>query len=110
LSKSVFSDTARGFIIAYGIGAYVMLRHHLSGAALFESGLSAPSMILIGLVTQALRWLVLRAVSRYEANNAIEGTLSPTVKYAVDLAADGVTVLLFALGTFRGIAEITASV
>jgi hypothetical protein len=110
LSKSVFSDTARGLIIAYGIGAYVMLRHHLSGAVQIEPGFSALTMILIGLLTQVLRWLVLRAVSHYEENRGLNGTLSPTVKYAVDLASDGVTVLLFALGTFRGIAEITASV
>jgi hypothetical protein len=107
------SDTARGLTIAYGIGAYVMLRHYLSGAMQGEAipcGFNALAMILMGLIMQAVRWLVLWAVARYERTKGLEGTLSPTVKFAIDLAMDGVTVLLFAMGTFRGIAEITASV
>lgn len=107
------AGTVRGLIIAYGIGAYALISRNVGtssqrdAASFSESPLN---LILIGLGVQALRWVVMRAVARYEKTHDVEGALSPTVMYGVDLVIDGVSVLLFAVATFRGISGVAARV
>ena len=61
-------------------------------------------MLIVGLVTQVII-LAARALSRrYDAET------SATAMAIVELIADGVTVLLFALATYMGILEHTAAV
>ena len=107
------ASTVRGLIIVYGIGAYALISQNLGTAFRRETvsfSESPLNLILIGLGIQAVRWAVMRAVARYEKAHDAEGALSPTVMYGVDLVIDGVTVLLFAVATFRGISGVAASV
>jgi len=98
--------TLRGLLVAYGIGAYSLMRLHLSPVAPVELVLffhDLQTLILVGLGIQAIRWVALRTVAAYEKEHGLEGVLSPNVMSIVDLVIDGVTVLLFALATFRSI-------
>jgi hypothetical protein len=105
------AGTVRGLIIAYGIGAYALISRNLGTQRDTVPFSESPlNLILIGLGVQALRWVVMWAVARYEKSHDIEGALSPTVMYGVDLVIDGVTVLLFAVATFRSISGVAAGV
>jgi hypothetical protein len=105
--------TVRGVIIAYGIGAYILISRNLGLSSQRDTasfGESPLSLILIGLGVQAVRWVVMQVVVRYEKTHDVEGVFSPTVMYGVDLVIDGVTVLLFAVATLRGISGVAASI
>jgi len=111
--KLSVAGTVRGLIIAYGIGAYALISRNLGTGSQRDTvsfGESPLNLILIGLCVQVLRWAVMRAVARYEKAHDVEGALSPTLMYGVDLVIDGVTVLLFAVATFRSITGIAASI
>ena len=107
------SGAVRGLIIAYGIGAYAVISQKLGPASRSESSSFSDSplnLILIGLGVQLVRWAVMWAVGRYEKANDLEGALSPTVMYGLDLVIDGVTVLLFAVATFQSISGVASRV
>ena len=80
----------RGAIIGYGIGAY----------ALFFPTPAAPSL-LVGIGLQVL----VLAVRRIAAARGRDQALPPAAMPVFELVVDGVTVLLFALATFRGITQ-----
>jgi hypothetical protein len=111
-SSLSIAGTVRGFIVAYGIGAYALIQHLVAGARreIIPFGENPLNLILIGFGLQAVRWVVLRAVGRYEKTHELEGALAPTVMVGIDLIIDGVTVLLFALATFRSITDVATSV
>ena len=111
--KLSVAGTVRGLIIAYGIGAYALISRNLGTDSQRDTvlfGASPLNLILIGLGVQAVRWVVMRTVARYEKTQDVEGVFSPTVMYGVDLVIDGVTVLLFAVATLRGISGVAASI
>jgi hypothetical protein len=111
--KLSVAGTVRGLIIAYGIGAYALISRNLGTGSQRDTvsfGESPLNLILIGLGVQAVRWVVMRTVARYEKTQDVEGVFSPTVMYGVDLVIDGVTVLLFAVATLRGISGVAASI
>jgi hypothetical protein len=60
-------------------------------------------MIAVGLGLQLLMLTVKWIVTRYERDRGMEGMLSPSAVAVVQLLIDGVTVLLFAIATFRSI-------
>jgi hypothetical protein len=107
------TGTVRGLIIAYGIGAYALISRNLGTSSQRDTvsfGENPLNLILIGFGVQVLRWAVMRAVARYEKTHDVKGVFSPTVMYGVDLVIDGVTVLLFAVATFRSISGVAASI
>ena len=111
--KLSVAGTVRGLIIAYGIGAYALISRNFDPSSQRDTvsfGESSLNLILIGLSVQAVRWVVMQAVARYEKTHDVEGVFSPTVMYGVDLVIDGVTVLLFAVATLRGISGVAASI
>lgn len=111
--KLSVAGTVRGLIIAYGIGAFALISRNLGTGSQRDTvsfGESPLNLILIGLGVQVLRWAVMRAVARYEKTHDVEGVFSPTVMQGVDLVIDGVTVLLIAVATFRGISSVAASI
>ena len=110
--KLSVAGTVRGLIIAYGIAAYVLISRNLGPSSQRDTALFGESplnLILIGLGVQAVRWVVMQAVARYEKTHDVEGVFSPTVMYGVDLVIDGVTVLLFAVATLRSVSGVAAS-
>lgn len=97
------SGVFRGAVITYGILATTLI--------LTRSGLGNPEeysakqvlfYLLTGLALQALLFIVRTLTARYERAAGLEGRLSPFVVYLFELIVDAVTVLLFALATFRG--------
>ncbi len=111
--KLSIASAFRGLIIAYGIGAYALISRNLGTNPQRDTvsfGEAPLGLILIGLGVQAVRWALMRAVARYEKTHDAEGVFSPTVMVGVDLVIDGVTVLLFAVATLRGISGVAASV
>lgn len=80
----------RGAIIGYGIGAY----------ALFFPTPAAPSL-LVGI---GLQVLVLAVRKFLASRDPAEGPPAATM-FFFELVVDAITVLLFALATFRGIGQ-----
>ena len=106
------SSALRGGIIAYGIAAFALFVPRISPVP--PDGASSPArdlayMLGVGLGLQAVLFLVRRLVARHERRSGIEGRLVPQADYIFELIVDAVTVLLFALATFRGIARMTMS-
>jgi len=105
------SGAVRGGIIAYGIAAYALFVPRISPA---PDGVTSPARDLfyilgVGLGLQALLFLVRWFVARHERRSGLEGQFMPHAVYIFELIVDAVTVLLFALATFRGIAQMTMS-
>lgn len=104
------SGAVRSCVIAYGVGLYTVLVRHAGGAPGVPraAGGGLPATILLGIGLQgaglAARW----AVRRYERAHDAEGVVSPMATYVIELLLDGVTVALFAIGTFRALALTTA--
>ena len=100
------STKVRGFIISYALAAFALLlpRRHES-----EAYADAFATVVFALALQVLIVLVRYLTQRYERRHRIEGELLPKAMFVAELVADGVSVLLFALGTFRAIASTTAA-
>lgn len=95
------STAARSVLISYGIAAfsYFMLRVNPPGVPASGAGLFAA-----GLVIQ-LAVLVANSVVKRRIADA---ELAAQARFAIALLADGVTVTLFAIGTFGAIASAVA--
>ena len=107
------SGTVRGCVIAYGIGAFSLLEYW----GRFPSIRAAPAggrgfvyMLLVGVALQAALLLIRNVVARYERTAGLEGVLSPLAIYLFELLVDAVTVALFAIATFRGLAEVAMGI
>lgn len=104
----------RSALIAYGIGAFVYFfpRPHpgLDGEPALTTTPGVVQTILVGLVLQTVAIVIRRIAARYERSRGLDGVVSPLVLYIFDLATDAVTVLLFAIATFRGIGSFGSSV
>jgi hypothetical protein len=112
--RSRSAGALRSALITYGIGAFVYFfpRHELSieGEPTSATPTGVLQTLLVGLFLQLLAFAIRKVVMRYERGRGLEGVLSPLAMYIFDLVVDGVTVLLFALATFRGIASFGSSV
>jgi hypothetical protein len=93
----------RGILIAYGVAAFTWFFSQRIPQPTPDASPGALSPIAIGLLVQILLFVARIAVKRYERENAMDGELYPRAMYIIELLADGVTVLLFAVGTFRAI-------
>lgn len=99
------SGTIRSAIIAYGIGAFALLVTRSGDGPTAGVPRQVLYMVLTGLGLQALLLVVRTLAARYERSAGLEGQLSPLAVYLFELIADGVTVLLFALATYRGVLQ-----
>jgi hypothetical protein len=99
----------RSALIAYGIAAFVYFfpRPHTNadGEPVLVAATGALQMLLLGLALQIVSFAIRKIVTRYERKHGIEGFLSPLALFIFELVVDAVTVLLFALATFRGVAS-----
>jgi hypothetical protein len=92
----------RTALITYGVAVFTYLfTRHDSGASaeVLGSGVSARFVVLGGIVLQLLLIAVRALIKRYapDRSSAVQGFM------ILELIGDGVTVLLFALGTFGAI-------
>jgi hypothetical protein len=107
------SGIVRGALITYGIAAFSWL---FSRALPAETGandsgqLFAIQAVGIGLALQIALVVVRAFVKRYERAHAMEGQLYPQALFVFELLADGITVLLFAMSTFRAVTMLPAGV
>jgi hypothetical protein len=103
----------RGALIAYGIGAFVYFfpRPHpgMEGEPTVTPSTGVLQAILIGLVLQMVAFAIRKIAARYERSRGLDGVVSLLMLYIFDLAVDAVTVLLFAIATFRGIGSFNDS-
>jgi hypothetical protein len=90
------SGPFRSALIAYGIAAFAFIVPQSSGGS--------RTMLIVGLVVQAIV-LVARALAK-----RLDGETAAAAIAIVELIADGVTVLLFALATYLGILGYAAAV
>jgi hypothetical protein len=99
----------RSALIAYGIAAFVYFfpRSHTNadGEPVLVAATGALQMLLVGLALQIVSLAIRKIVTRYERKHGMEGFLSPLALFIFELVVDAVTVLLFALATFRGLAS-----
>lgn len=63
-------------------------------------------MILIGIGLQVMVLMGRLLSERYERSHGLPDQLSPIVVYVLELVADGVTVLLFALATYAPLLQV----
>lgn len=102
--------TIRSAIIAYGIAAFTLLLARGGDGPTASAPRQVLYMVLTGLGLQALLLAVRTLTARYERTAGLEGQLSPLAVYLFELIADGVTVFLFALATYRGILQYAGAV
>lgn len=106
-------DTMRGMVIAaitVLIGYFALLPE--PGLAIGGLSVSRTGLYMMA-VAAGLQVAILVArplVARFENAHRLQGQLSPTVIHFLLLLADGLTVLLFALAVFGGIARFQDSV
>jgi hypothetical protein len=104
-------DAARGVLIAVisvFVGYAVLQPVDPSVRAPPSSG--SLKMLGIALLLQVGMLLGNWLVGRYERAHGLEGQLAPTARHILGLVADGVSVLLFALAVFGGIAGAALSI
>jgi hypothetical protein len=105
------ADLARGAVIALislVAGYWIMVPKQdavlgpLAGRRLWLLGIA----LALQLFVLGGNWLV----RRYERANDMEGQLAPDARHILQLLADGVSVLLFALAVFGGIVGAASSI
>lgn len=107
------SDAARGVLIT-GIIAIIGYFAMVPAPAPEQGGFwithTGLSMLLVGIVLQLTIVFGRPQLARYERANGLEGQLSPMAIHVLQLLADGVTVLLFALAVFGGISSFESGI
>ena len=101
----------RSAIIAYGIGAYTVFVPHAAGPAgstAANIAVEITSMLFTATALQLLVFVVRAIAAAYERVTEKELPLGPLAMYVFELLVDGATVLLFALATYRGVAQLAA--
>jgi hypothetical protein len=103
----------RSALIAYGIGAFVYFfprpQPGIEGEPHLTTTPGVAQTILVGVVLQTVAFAIRRIAARYERSRGLEGIVSPLTLYIFDIVVDAVTVLLFAIATFRGIGSFNTS-
>jgi hypothetical protein len=99
----------RGAIIGYGIAAYALLVPASPVGALSPfPTFDGKAMLLIGLVLQGMVLTGRALARRYEDAHLLQHEVTPLVVFVLELVADGVTVLLFALATYAPLVQFAA--
>lgn len=98
------ASRVRGILIAYGVAALGWMFSRASP----DGPSGAVTLFGIGLGVQLAFLIARRLVKRYEREHGMANAFYPQATYVLGLLADGVTVLLFAIGTFRAILVLPA--
>lgn len=102
----------RGALIGYGVAFFTWYfsRTLPQDASLERWAPGGAYMIAIGLVLQLLMLAAKWLVQRYERKHRMHGMLTPEVVAIMRLLIDGVTVLLFAVATFRSVSILPSGI
>lgn len=98
------ASRVRGILIAYGVAAFGWLFSRGSP----DQPSNTVTLIGIGLGVQLVFLIARVLVKRYEREHGMANAFYPQAMYVLELLADAVTVLLFAIGTFRAILVLPA--
>lgn len=101
LRQQRFYGAVRTTLIGYGVAAFSYLLSRPSAPGEAADAGSASSLFLYGILLQ-LAVLIARVLVKKHASNEAAGAQMLAV---IELLGDGVTVLLFAVGTFGGIMQ-----
>ena len=105
------SGLARSTLIGYGVAVFTWLfSRQMPADADHASSGSAGGMLAAGLGVQLVLFLIQRWAAHYDRNHGPDDAISPVVMYSCEILLDGVTVLLFAIATFSGIAQFTSDI
>jgi hypothetical protein len=102
------ADAARGIVITFVvavIGYYAWLptlHPERNGPSMSRGGVY---MLLLGIGLQVAILVGKPLIGKYEKKHGLDGQISPMVVHILQLLADGLTVLLFALAVFGSIAQ-----
>ena len=102
------SDVMRGMLITAIValvGYFAVLPAPAPGHGGFVMTHTGSLMLLVGVAMQLTILVGRPLLARYERARGIEGRLSPVAIHFLQLIADGLTVLLFALAVFGGISR-----
>lgn len=105
-------DLVRGVLIGLIslVAGYWIIVPPQEGTAQARMSPGSIKLIVIGVALQVMvmtgDWLV----RRYERANGLEGQVAPQARHILQLLADGVSVLLFAMAVFGGIVGAASSI
>lgn len=105
-------DLVRGLVIGLIslVAGYWIIVPVQEGTAQARMSPGSIKLVVIGVLLQIMvmtgDWLV----RRYERANGLQGQLAPTARQILQLLADGVCVLLFAMAVFGGIVGAASSI
>jgi hypothetical protein len=107
---SPLANALRGALIAYGVAFFSWW----FGRTLPQDSSASASddlyLIAVGVGVQLAAWIAKWLAARYEREHGMSGLLTPAVASVVQLIIDGVTVMLFAIATFRSAALVPSSI
>src|ERR1700741_3104026 len=107
------SDALRGVVITFiagFVGYFPRLPAPEPGQSGFVITHAGMLMLLTGIALQLSIIFGRPLVARFERLQGMEGQISPMAIYVLQLLADGLTVLLFALAVFGGITRFENSI
>jgi hypothetical protein len=106
------ADIVRGVLIAIitTVAGYWILVPAPPDSAQARISPRGLAMIGIGVGLQLAVFVGNLLVARYERANGLQGQLAPTARHVLQLLADGVSVLLFALAVFGGVIGAAGSI
>ena len=105
-------DVVRGLLIGIIslVAGYWIIVPAQEGTAQARMSPGSLKLVFVGVLLQALvmtgDWLV----RRYERANNLQGQLAPAARHILQLLADGVCVLLFAMAVFGGVVGAAANI
>lgn len=99
------SSRVRGVLIGYGVAAFTwifarQLPSPSSDDSLFGGALSS---MAVGLLIQLVLIVARHLIKRHDREHGTKGEIYPQAMHVLELLADAMTVLLFAVGTFQAI-------
>ena len=106
-------DTARGMLITVVvtmIGYFAVIPAPAPGQGGFFITHNGLAMLLIGAVLQLVIIFGRPLIARFERAQGMEGQISPMVIHVLQLLADGLTILLFAVAVFGGISQVESGI
>jgi hypothetical protein len=111
LASNPIANALRGALIAYGVALFSWwFARALPAHDTNDWRPGSLHMTALGVLLQIAAWVAKWLATRYERAHGMRGMLTPSVVGIAQVIIDGVTVLLFAVATFRGVVLVPATI